>query len=756
MRNLALVVFSLLLLAMPAFGTVFINEVLFNPPGSSSDDLREYVELMGTPGMKLDGYAFTIISGGQRKYYVLNSVDCSTLPATPEFDEFFSLDGLRLGANGILVLGIGSAGAYPNLLTPDTNFVQWTTLWQSNPSDPHGKIQNDGSNTFLLIRNRPGSTQAHGDIANVLWGKDRALPDSELITPVDTDVCANSPIDGTPCQTSADCFGGDCVPGQADQYGDGNLDKGGPSGLASPCDQLSDLKGASTVGDITDDLEVVDEVSYEHDHGWEHDFDERHVDVGSTNIGLPYRHVHALDDMQGFNADAMTRVDYRTRGPGWPPVAGATGEMANGNNWQDTATEQWIRGETASTGLTCPAPNSTSPPFFYDNCPNADVNSIQPYFTNVPKWLNDAAGVEYNFAAGNTYELMAGRVNPLAIPYIPGDTDRDGDADPADIAKIAAVFGNDDWIFSNSFAAAPETDGGDPATQTRPWDVDQNGDNGIECSDLQWVLNFQGNTDGRIVGSRYDSPTPSATGVVMNSGAGVTVTITATGANGCGRPLNALLIGDTFTITVAAQLTAGANNLAGEQNGVMQYAHDVAISSAGVVQYQSVQPLGVFNTTRPSLQAPQGVSGGLGVKLVNGYSINPAQGVTSAASMYRLTFKTIAPGSVNIGIAAATEPKFAASTPRGVKIGHTRTTSPVSIGDPGSTVYPEAIAVTVGAGQIGDINGDAAISTADIAPFVGVLLGTNLDPNQIQRSDLNCDGQRNGLDIAVLVDAILP
>src|SRR6185436_5949087 len=99
---------------------------------------------------------------------------------------------------------------------------------------------------------------------------------------------------------------------------------------------------------------------------------------------------------------------------------------------------------------------------------------------------------------------------------------------------------------------------------------------------------------------------------------------------------------------------------------------------------------------------------------------------------YRLTFKTIAPGSVNISIAPATEPKFAASTPRGIKIGHARTTSPVSIGDPGSAIYPAAIAVTVGAGQVGDVNGDTFITTADIPPFVGVLLGTNLDAGQIQ------------------------
>src|SRR5262245_62042794 len=127
MRSSLMSVIIALSLAASASAGVFINEVLLNPPGSGSDDFREYVELMGTPGMKLDGYAFTVISGGQRKLYVLNSIDCRTLPQTPEFDEFFSLDGLRLGPNGILVLGIENISFYPNVLA-DSNFVQWTTL----------------------------------------------------------------------------------------------------------------------------------------------------------------------------------------------------------------------------------------------------------------------------------------------------------------------------------------------------------------------------------------------------------------------------------------------------------------------------------------------------------------------------------------------------------------------------------------------------------------------------------------------------
>lgn len=756
--------------AQVAPATVFINEVLMNPPGSSNDDTREYVEIVGTPGKKLDGYAFTLINGGQRRHYALGTMDCAMLNSigegTPEVDEFFSLDGLQIGPNGILVLGIGPTGAYPTILA-DSNFRRWTTVWQSNPGDPHGKLSNDGSNTILLLRNRPGDTQATGDNGDVRWGKDRVHVDSEVTSPVDTNICIGGSNNGSPCQDSSVCVGGGvCSAGQADLLGDGNVDKGEPNGMAAPCGPNSvDLKGASTLEDESDDLEIVDEISYEHDQGWEYDFDARHVDIGSTSNGLPYRHVHALDDPQGINPDAFSRVDYRTKGPGWTPVAGATGEMGNGNNWQDTATEQWIRGESAATTATCPPPGGNpSPPFFYDNCTNVNPDSIQPFLTNVPLWLNDGAGVDYNFAAQNTYEIMAGRVNPLAVPFIPGDADRDGACSASDIAKIAVFFGDDDWVFSNSFSESAQGDGGDPAAQIRPWDVDMTGDHGIEPTDLQWALNFQGNTDGRIVGQRYDSTTPSATGVHLNPNTGVNVAVTATAASGCGRPISALFIGDVVDVTVSAQVTAGANLSAGQENGVMQFAHDVAVSSGGVLELVGVTPINGFNTTRAAIQSPQGAGGELGVKLVNGYTTAFNRGLTAADAMYRVSFQAVAPGSTNVSIAAATEAKFAASTPGGMKIGHTRNLqtlgafniATVSYGDPESASYPAAIGITVTPGLHGDVNGDTFVNLSDVPLFVNVLLGTDTIPAHVAASDLNCDTAVNGRDIEGMIDAILP
>lgn len=491
MKKQILLIMCVLILLPKAQAMVFINEVFINPPGPSEEgDLNhEFIELLGTPGRKLDGYAIAVMNGTQRRYYPLGSIPPLPSPA-PEIDQLFSLDGQILGRNGILVLLIRNPGTsyYPELL-PDCNYLNWKDppLWNGGLKEPND-MDNNGSFTIMLIRNRPGQTQADPcDPNGLLWGKE--IPhDAERFTPVDGN----------------------------DQFGNGNIDRGDPNGMGG---YTLEMTGLGTAGYLTDDLEIVDEVSFEDKSGWEYDTDGRHVDADSTRPGLPHRHVHALDDPAGFNPDALSRVDYRTKGNGWLPATGATGEMPNGNNWQDTATEQWIRGNTEvvysaefETGI-----------YFYENITNTDPNAVQPYKTHVPLWLDDTNVPDYNFASLNTYHIAPGRINQLAIPFIPGDCDRDGICGANDISKIKAVFGNDNWIFSNSFGDAPEGDSNDPATQTRPWDVDATGDNGIEASDLQWTLNFQADTTGKIVGIYYDTNTPAVNGIVLNPSTSVDV-----------------------------------------------------------------------------------------------------------------------------------------------------------------------------------------------------------------------------------------
>lgn len=686
----------------PARATVIINEVLANPPGSAADDTKEYIELLGTPGKKLDGFAIASISGTLTKYYTLNSITPVNLPNPgPEIDEFFSLDGLELGPNGILVIGIGQTFEYGALL-PDANFQRWNTLWNGG-LDTTGKLENDGSKTIMLVRNRPGRTPADPDNPiGLRWGKDIQI-DTELVTPIETTVCSGGIAPGRPCRDSADCpGGGTCVDGEADQFGNGNIDRGDPNNMGG---FTLDLKGATTTESVLDDLEIVDEVSYEHERGWEYDQDERDVDTGSPSVGLKPRNVHALGDPQGLNPDALTRVDYRTMGDGWTPAPGATGALPNGNNWQDTATEQWIRGETV---LMLSVGQGAGPWYGFDNGSNLNVDAIQPYFTQVPTWLADGSGTDYNFGAD--YQLMPGRINPLAVPFIPGDSDRDGDCDADDIAKLAAVFGDDNWVFSNSFEAAPESDDGDPALQTRPWDVDATGDNGIEASDLQWALNFQGDATGQVIGRQYDSTTPSAAGVYLNPNTGVVVTLTAEVSVLSGRSITGLLVGDMVELVISAQVTGGANVAAAQQNGVMQFVHDIAVNVGGVARVVSVEKLGAFATTRAALETAQGTSGDLGMTLINGHTTQFTAGLGSPAPLYRVMIEAIGEGEASVTITPAAAAKFAASTPEGVKVGHTS-----SHGDPESSVYPAPVELAVSAATTGAccLGGDCSETEAD-------------------------------------------
>jgi hypothetical protein len=702
---------------------VFINEIYLNP--TESDEQNEYIELMGTPGMNLTGYAVAILNGTQVKYYPEDSIPSGPAEG-PEIDEFFSLDGLSLGANGTLSL-VSSDPSHPlryPFLLPTSNWIIWVPdvpplydnpgLWNGRGgSDPPGKLSNSGSVTVILIRNRPGMTEADPcNPAGLLWGKS-VMHDVFLDEHVWT---------GTEWM---------------DQWGNGNIDKGEPNGMGG---YSLDLTGLSN-SDPNDDLEIVDELSYEDEAGWEYDTDGRHVDNGNSEPNFPPRHVHALDNPIGFKPDAISRVDYRTTGVGWVPSGDGTGEMTNGNNWQDTATEQWIRGNSTHS-------DSLPRKFYYDNG-SVPLNTVQPYETNVPLWLDDGSGTDYNFGAIETYALMVGRTNPLAVPFIQGDVNRDGVCDTDDIAKTAAVFGDDDWIFSNSFSDAPEGDEVDPNTQTKPWDVDGTGDNGIEASDLQWTLNFQGDTTGHIVGVAYDTTTPASSGVYLNSNAGTECTVTTSVNIPSGRTLSTLIIGDIVEITVEGEVTADANTTSGQENGIMQFVHDVNIAPDGVIKVVSVEPLGPFSTTRASLQEKQGTDGDSGMDTINGYTTSFTEGLSAAADLYRITLEAVCTGSANVTIQPAEDAKFAASTPGGLKIGHTD-----SNGNPASVVAASPVSV-ISLAPPGDFDGDDDEDLADLFIFMAAFPSDdtptgNWDPD----CDISdpCDGVVDLADYGVFVE----
>lgn len=56
----------------------------------------------------------------------------------------------------------------------------------------------------------------------------------------------------------------------------------------------------------------------------------------------------------------------------------------------------------------------------------------------------------------------------------------------------------------------------------------------------------------------------------------------------------------------------------------------------------------------------------------------------------------------------------------------------------------------------GDMDGDGDFEPDDLAIFVAVLVGADLDPCHIHRADINLDGLANGLDIQPFVDCVVP
>ena len=122
--SIAVLILCALIVSPATQAMVFINEVYFNP--KESDELNEFIELMGTPGMNLNGYAVAVLNGTEQKYYAEGSIPSGPVES-PEIDEFFSLDGLSLGENGTLSLisyDPSHPFRYPSLL-PNSNWVNW-------------------------------------------------------------------------------------------------------------------------------------------------------------------------------------------------------------------------------------------------------------------------------------------------------------------------------------------------------------------------------------------------------------------------------------------------------------------------------------------------------------------------------------------------------------------------------------------------------------------------------------------------------
>ncbi len=164
---------SLALLGGAAHGQVVINEVFENPPGSV-DEYWEYIELHGFPGASLDGYLIALLKGGAD----LNGDGIPDRPA--EIDECFALDGFAIGTNGLFVLynDILGFSFIPDLVAPGTTLGTFTQAHVPTVDTP-GKLGNDDSSTYVLVRRRPAD-EPYG----TSWRKD-VDPDANWDSRVD-------------------------------------------------------------------------------------------------------------------------------------------------------------------------------------------------------------------------------------------------------------------------------------------------------------------------------------------------------------------------------------------------------------------------------------------------------------------------------------------------------------------------------------------------------------------------------------------
>lgn len=127
--------------APPPVPVVRFSELSINPPGT--DNGQEFIELAGTPGASLSGFAIVVIEGDAAQAGVVDGV--------------YDLAGQSLGANG-LFLRRDSATALnsgmPVVVTPGPNPATVVQALDFNPD-----IEN-GSNTYLLLYSLGGALPA--------------------------------------------------------------------------------------------------------------------------------------------------------------------------------------------------------------------------------------------------------------------------------------------------------------------------------------------------------------------------------------------------------------------------------------------------------------------------------------------------------------------------------------------------------------------------------------------------------------------
>jgi hypothetical protein len=338
--------------------------------------------------MSLDGYAIACVFGGGDP----NGNDIpgplpngwDTGDEIPEIDEAWSLDGLTIGSNGFLVLynnGGNNSAILPLLPAATTR----RSFQQAHipSSDTAGRIKNDGSATYVLLRKRPnhsmnGSQSVYG--SGYAWRKD-----------VNPDVNFNSRID---YGIEPSVFGED---------DDGN--------------QTIFVPGPS----VLEPYQMVDDLACSNGGGKEYSRSNQ----------------QKISDTPGFNPDAFSRVAFYGTNPqrGWR--FNSDDELA----YTRMADEEFIYGETpANNSLEYSGTLSGGPTDpngqTYDE--NGDPDPQGTYL------FDDISRVGFNLTPGifnDVNSTSEGGANIVQFRFIRGDFNFDGVVDCDDHAMIIDALG---------------------------------------------------------------------------------------------------------------------------------------------------------------------------------------------------------------------------------------------------------------------------------------------------------------------------
>jgi hypothetical protein len=430
---------ALALCAGAANAQVVINEFITNPPGSGSIDNRwEFIELYGTPGMSLNGYAIGFASGGMDH-------DGDGFPSRdplvgdpgdefPEMDEVFHLDGLSIGANGFLVLYNTTSGGSTSILPllPAATTRRAFPASHIPSSDVANRIKNDGSMTVLLVRNRPFYQ----------WTGTQSL------------------YDGQPGYFAGTryAFRKDINP---DVDFNSRFDRGVEIPKPPTVDAVQNLLA----------LQIVDEVSWSNEGGKEYTTSEQ----------------FQISDTPGFNPDAMSRVAYYGFNPRRGHRFNGSGELVNTR----IADEELIYGELLADGsdIVDPSlkyiagtkgPTNVQAPRFDGSC-NPDAGGACNPVTGGAYAFTDINVTGFGITPGTFNDVNSsgsGGINIVQFRFLPGDFNFDRKVDIEDLYLINQSVGatlNDTVLVTDNNGT---TDPLDDFTYTG-WKWQSRGFNGV-------------------------------------------------------------------------------------------------------------------------------------------------------------------------------------------------------------------------------------------------------------------------------------